>query len=290
MARILVTGATGQLGAALIDWIPFLGADYALMPTVHKPGGPSDFEVMPIQDPGAVAKTVAKMRPDWIVNAAAKTDVDACERDPESAWLVNALGPRNLATVGAEQGARLVHVSTDYVFSGSRGRYAESDETDPINAYGASKLEGERLVLEAAPDPLIARTSVVFGPHKKNFVTWVVDELTAGRPIRIVEDQWVSPTYAGDLAEQILALIEADAKGVYHTAGADRLSRVDMAHAIADQFDVDESLIQPITSSQMNWLARRPRDSSLDVNKVSPIKRPLKFKEALAAFKEARDA
>jgi dTDP-4-dehydrorhamnose reductase len=133
----------------------------------------------------------------------------------------------------------------------------------------------------------VARTSVVFGPHRNNFVLWVLRSLRAGTSIRAVRDQWVSPTASADLAHQVLALAESGATGIYHTAGAERLSRLEMAHRIARHFGLDASPIESITMADLNWVAPRPRDSSLDVAKVSKVCAPLRFDDALATLEVA---
>jgi dTDP-4-dehydrorhamnose reductase len=236
--RIAVTGATGQLGRAFQeiagqhDLVLFAGASTPSGGASEAHGGapstvlgaraaPSGLD---LRDAAATRRAIADARPDWVLHAAAMTDVDGCERDPAAAHAVNALGTQAVARGAADCGARMVAVSTDYVFDGERGGYTETDEPRPQSAYGRSKLEGERLAAQALPDAVVARTSVVFGPHKKNFVLWLRGELAAGRPVRIVRDQRVNPTLSYDLAEQALALMRAGAAGIFHTAGATSLS------------------------------------------------------------------
>jgi dTDP-4-dehydrorhamnose reductase len=267
--RLLVTGGTGQVGKALQR---AKGPHSLLLPTHAE---------LPIEDAGAVAALVAAQRPDWIVHTAAMTDVDACERAPEQARAVNALGSENLARAAAAHGCRMLLVSTDYVFDGVRGRYTEHDLTNPINAYGRSKREGELLAEAALPSLCVARTSVVFSPTRNNFVLSVAAALRQGRPVRAAHDQWVTPTSSDDLAQQVLALIGAGASGVYHTAGGERLSRLDMAHRIAGHYGLDPRLIQAISMADLPWVAPRPHDSSLETAKVAALRKPLGFDAAL---------
>ena len=135
----------------------------------------------------------------------------------------------------------------------------------------------------ALPTAAIARTSVVFGPHKNNFVLWVRRSLRAGQPVKVVHDQWVTPTCADDLAAQLLALVEsgADASGIWHTAGKERLSRLEMAKRIAAHDGLDASLIQSVSMADLSWVAQRPRDSSLSTRKISGVASPLGFGAAL---------
>lgn len=242
-----------------------------------------------LADPASIRAAVNAARPDWIVHGAAMTNVDGCEKEPTTAHLVNGVATGQLAAAAAEIEARMVYVSTDYVFDGERGRYREEDPTNPISAYGASKLAGEHAARAALPDVAIARTSVVYGPHKNNFVLWLVGELKAGRRVRIVEDQVVTPTLTYDLAHQILALIDARADGIYHTAGATRLSRLEMAHAIAEAWQLDVGLIDPVKSSDLTWIAKRPRDSSLDTTKMSRLKLPMTLAASLSKLKTERE-
>lgn len=273
--RILLTGGSGQVGRSVQS-----------IAKGHDVVAPSHAE-LPFEDADAAERLVAQERPDWIVHAGAMTDVDGCEREPAKAHLVNAIGSENLAKAAARHDSRMALVSTDYVFDGAQGRYKESDATNPLSAYGRSKLEGERLALAALPSTLVARTSVVFGPHRNNFVLWVRRSLRAGTPVKAIRDQWVTPTCADDVARQVLALVEAGASGIWNTAGGERLSRLEMARRIAAHDGLDPSPIQAIAMTDLTWLAARPRDSSLDTTKMSPLCRPMGFDAALDTLGDA---
>jgi dTDP-4-dehydrorhamnose reductase len=224
---------------------------------------------------------IRRLNPQYIVLTAALTDVDACEADHIAAWKANALGPKNVALAARDIGAKLIHVSTDYVFDGERGLFREDDPTSPINYYGESKLAGELSVQETLDDYTITRTSVLYGwnPLRLNFVTWAEQEMKRGARINIVNDQYNSPTLSSNLADMILRL--RDETGIFHTAGSERINRYDFALKIARAFDLDESLVNPIKSDQLSWKARRPRDSSLDTSKVSHFTKPLNVDEGL---------
>jgi dTDP-4-dehydrorhamnose reductase len=266
--RILLTGGSGQFGRAFRQ------------ATRHEVLAPGHAE-LPIEDAATVRAHVEKVAPDWIVHAAAMTEVDACERDPARAHAVNAVASGTLAAAAAHAGARMLLVSTDYVFDGEKGRYTETDATNPLSAYGRSKLEGERLAQAALPGVCIARTSVLFGPHRNNFVLWVRRSLREGTPVKAARDQWVTPTASADLAAQVTALLEAKATGIHHTAGAERLSRLEMAQRIAAHAGLDPAPIQSVAMDELSWVARRPRDSSLDTTKMARLHRPLRFDAAL---------
>ena len=267
--RILLTGGSGQVGRSFQSFARH-----------HEILAPSHKDLL-IEDEAAVARLVAGARPDWIVHSAAMTDVDGCERDPAKAHAVNAVSAGTLAKAAAREGCRIALVSTAYVFDGAQGQYKEGDATNPLSAYGRSKLEGERLVQAALPAAIVARTSVVFGPHKNNFVLWVRRSLRAGAPIKAAHDQWVTPTCADDVARQVLGLMEAGESGLWHTAGAERMSRLEMAQRIAAHDGLDPAPIQSVCMADLTWVARRPRDSSLNTTKVARLVTPMGFDEAI---------
>lgn len=275
--KIILTGGNGQFGQAFRTICP-----HRIIAT-RNASREADPRTVPMDlaDPASCARLVRETEPDWIVHAAALTNVDDCERRPEAASIANGRATGAIAAAAREIGARMIYISTDYVFNGSKGSYEEADDVDPVNAYGRSKLEGEQLARQHLPDVVIARTSVVFGPHKANFVRWVIGELASKRPIRVVQDQIVTPTSAADLSLQVLALIENEARGIYHTAGATKLSRYDMAVETARTFGLDGSLIQPITSDQLSWVARRPMRSDLVTAKMAKIHALMTFQQSL---------
>lgn len=278
--KVLITGSHGLLGMKLEEI--FRENDYNvygidILNQIEK----NNYFSLDITQKENIEVLFKKVPPDVVVHTAAYTNVDGCEKDKKSAFAVNVQGTRNLAGSAEEIGAKFVYVSTDYVFNGEKGRYKENDDTDPIDYYGVTKLEGEKSVEKICTNFIIARTSVIYGSNKKNFVTWVVDMLKRGKKINIVTDQYVSPTLNIDLAEQLVALIDKDAAGVFHTAGRDRISRYDFVKVIAEVFDLDESLVNPVRMDDMNWIAKRPRDSSLDISKISGIKKPYKVREAV---------
>ncbi len=229
---------------------------------------------------------IQSLRPEYIILTAAMTNVDRCEVDLEGAWNTNALGPKKVALEAKKAGSRLIYVSTDYVFDGERGMYREDEATMPINHYGKSKLAGEQFVQEICPESVIARTSVIYGwnPARLNFATWAMEEMRKGNRINIVTDQYNSPTLASHLAEMLLEI--KDESGIFHACGSDRISRYDFTVKVARTFGLDESLINPISSSQLSWKAKRPGDSSLDVSKISRFVKPLSVEEGLRAMAE----
>ena len=211
------------------------------------------------------------IKPDVVVHAATLTDVDKCETNKELAWKINVEGTKNIVEAAQSAGSFLIYISTDYVFSGEKGNYKETDKPDPINYYGLTKLKAEEIV-QTQPEYFIGRPSVIYGSTpaagKVNFALWLIETLRKGERVKIVTDQWNTPTLNTNLAEMTLEVIERRLTGIYHTCGATRVSRLDFAEQIADAFDLDKSLIDSVLSSQFTWPAKRPMDSSLDTSKA----------------------
>ena len=187
-------------------------------------------------------------------------------------------------------GSFLIYISTDYVFSGEKGNYKEADKPDPINYYGLTKLKSEELVRTQA-EYFIARPSVIYGATpaagKVNFVLWVMETLQKGGRVKIVTDQWNTPTLNTNLAEMTLEVVQRRLTGTFHLCGATRVSRFEFAQLIAEAFGLDKSLIDPVLSSQFTWPAKRPMDSSLDTSKARQTlqNKPLEIGEALKRLK-----
>lgn len=215
-------------------------------------------------------ESVVRLRPSVVVHAAAETNVDLCETDHERARSINVEGTANIAEACARVGAKMILISTDYVFDGSKGNYSEIDEPNPISYYGLSKLEAERIVTSKLPNALVMRASVLYGwhPSKLNFVTWVIKGLREHQILRVAKDHVNSPTLVDNLARAIHAAIERGSEGLLHVAGSERISRFDFARRIARAFALDENLLVSVEMGDLSWAAKRPRDSSLDVAKA----------------------
>ena len=252
--RILLLGGSGALGS---DLKPALAERNDVFAPPHA--------AIDLAKPDTLREALDKSRADVVVNAAAWADVDGCEKDPERAWLVNADGVRWLATAARERGARLVQVSTDYVFDGAKGApYVESDATRPVNVYGKSKLAGERNALDIASRTLVVRTSWLFSRAGRNFPNNVLARAREGGEIRAVTDWLGSPTSTVDLSRAIAALLVAGATGVVHVAQAGVQSRLDQAKEILAAVGENQATLVPIGSATLLSLpARRPRATAL---------------------------
>jgi dTDP-4-dehydrorhamnose reductase len=234
----------------------------------------------------------SSIKPDIVVHAASLTDVDKCELNKALAWRVNVEGTKNIAAASQEAGSFLIYISTDYVFSGEKGCYVESDAPDPVNYYGLTKLIAEEIV-QTLPetDFAIARPSVIYGSTpaagKVNFALWLIETLRKGERVRIVTDQWNTPTLNTNLGEMTLEVIDRRLTGIYHLCGATRASRFEFAQQIADAFGLNKGLIDKALSSQFTWPAKRPVDSSLDTSKAQHTLncKPLPMAAALEQLK-----
>jgi dTDP-4-dehydrorhamnose reductase len=228
---------------------------------------------MPIDDEARVRAVIAEWKPDLCINCAAYTAVDRAETERADAFRINAEAVGRLAAACREAGVRLIHISTDYVFSGDARRpYREDDPTDPPSVYGASKREGELLALHEAPDSLVIRTSWVYHEEGRNFVRTMM-RLMAERPsVGVVDDQWGCPTYAGDLAECLLQIADGGrlTPGVYHYCNAGAITWHTFATAIRDILG-SPCEVRPITTPEYPTPARRPAYSVLDTGRIREV-------------------
>jgi len=296
--RILVIGGGGQVGTKIIEQAKNQFAVYATYQARRPPIDESKSFHVDKTNRQAVLNLFEKLEPEVAIDTAALHNVDYCETHRDEAWTVNVEGTRNVAEACKKYGSRMIFVSTDYVFDGVKGNYTEDDTTNPINHYGVTKLEAERTIAQTLSDYVIARPSVIYGyvPISQrqsssgkplNFAMWLAQKLRNEEPLKIVTDQYGSPTLADSLAETLLKLAQSDKTGVYHTAGGTRLNRYEFAVKIAKKLKFKATLITPIMTSQLKQAAMRPMDSSLSVEKIEihlGLRMPT-IDEALEKFK-----
>ena len=265
MRRVLICGSNGLLGQRLAVMLG-TRTELEVLNTSHHRSFVFDhrlfdFTQLDLTRKGDVKSLISSFQPDVIMNAAAATNVDWCETHREEAWNANVVGVEHLIEAARKVGARLIHVSTDYVFDGKTGNYSETDKPNPINYYGKTKLAGENAIRISDIPYVILRSIVVYGHGigvKKNFALWVVESLRTGKHIRCVDDQISNPTFVGDLALAVVRAAERERAGLYHVCGSEQISRYGFAVALADHFDLDASLIERITSDQLPQPAPRP--------------------------------
>ena len=288
--RVAVTGANGLLGGEAVAQLAGGHEVLALgRGACRLPPGPHRWEEIDLADGSSIARVLRAFRPAAVLHAGALTDVDGCERDPATAWKVNAEGTRQVAEACREGGARLVAVSTDYVFDGEAGPYSEDAAPNPRGVYARTKRCGEEVALLLAPDCAVARVAVVFSGRpgaKPTFATQVVEKLSRGEPVQAFSDQLVSPTLAASGAALCLELLlESRYRGVLHLSGATVLDRVDFARRVARRFGLSGE-IRAVRTAEVRLLAPRPLRGGLRVERAAGLLRnkPLEVDEAIDRF------
>ena len=293
--KILITGITGLLGYGLTKTLVGKGievfgiykenktvaSDLSTIATIY----PAD-----ITKPAEVRYVFNKVKPDAVIHAAAFANVDGCELFKSLAWEINVNGTLNVVNVAKEIGIKFIYISTDYVFDGTIGGYTEEDKPNPINYYGLTKLEGEKVVAENLTNFIIARVSLIYGEHPqyRGTINRIIMDLKRRKSLNLVADQFITPTYSVDIGNILLELINNELTGIFHITGSTCLSRYDIGKMIARVFNFDASLISRISLSGAEWSAKRPLKSCLSVDKlVANIeKAPRGIEEGLNDLKE----
>ena len=260
MRRILVIGAKGMLGRDLIEALRSLfRADEVFG---------WDIDEIDIREENQTVAKIESIQPGIVINVAAYTDVDGCELHEEKAFTVNAEGMRHVALGALRCGAKVVYLSTDYVFDGEKGvPYLEEDPPHPLNVYGRSKLKGEEYVQELVKDALIIRTQWLYGKYGNNFVATILRLAREKEVLSVVNDQMGSPTYTVDLSKAISLLIQHDARGIFHVANSDLCTWYDYAQTILKLTGIEGVKVVSISSKELNRPAPRPSYSVLDTEK-----------------------
>lgn len=272
--KILLTGATGLLGYNILNLL--IEKNYQVIATYHEtppiafPDNVGWTQVS-LEDENKIVEFIKETRPDVIIHVAAYTDVDGCEIYRERAYRINYLATRTIAQTAGRINAYLIYVSTDYVFDGSKGLYREDDIPNPVNYYGLTKLLGETAVLSVLPrSSLVIRTSGLYGyspTGRKNFGINALERLIKGEQVYAFYDQYLSPTYVYFLAKLLIKIIEEGITGILNLAG-ERLSRYEFALRLSNALKVSEKLVKPISINDARLVAKRPRDSSLDLSRA----------------------
>lgn len=281
--KIFITGGSGLLGSKIVEIALREHEVYAgYCHNKLEFGEPVKLDLAKDTD----LEVIYKIKPEVIIHTAALTNVDKCEANKALAYEINAEGTRRVAEIANELGAFLVYVSTDYVFSGDKGMYKEDDAPNPINYYGYTKLLGEKYC------DCIARPCVIYGAKpasgKINFALWIIDKIRNGEEVKIVTDQFITPTLNTNLAKMLLEVAERELKGIFHLVGATRVSRYGFALRIADKFELDKNLIIQSRMEEIKWIAKRPKDSSLNTSKASKYlnEKPYNLDRSLEVLKK----
>jgi dTDP-4-dehydrorhamnose reductase len=265
--RILVIGANGMLGQRVIRFyskqenVELLGSSIEPEPVYKN----TEYVCCDLSKRESVKKVVYDFYPDFIINTAAYTNVDKCEVERETAWKTNVKGVEYIAEVCRVVDAHFIHISTDYIFDGTKGPYDETAIPNPLGYYGRTKLASENALKISGSIYTILRTNVLYGiaESRPDFVRWLVNTIRKSEKVRIVIDQINNPTFIDDLVQAISKAVEFNKQGIYNIGGKEFLSRYDFSLKIADYFNLDKNLILPIKTSELNQPAQRPLKSGL---------------------------
>ena len=295
--KILITGANGLLGQKLITLLSHedevevvatsKGENVNILELPHY-----HFRPLDISKPEEVSEVIADEQPDVIIHTAAMTNVDLCEQEKEKCWSVNVVAVTNLLEAAKKQGSFFIHLSTDFVFSGEKGPLDETAKAKPVNYYGKSKTEAELLVKQSGVDAAVIRTALVYGitPHmsRSNLVLWVKKSLEEGQAIRVVDDQYRTPTLAEDLAQGCWLVAKHKATGIFHISDEEVYTPYEMALLVARHFKLDESLISRTDSQAFTQPARRPPRTGFIIEKAKQQLgyQPHSFEEGLAVVEK----
>ena len=292
MKTILVTGSNGLLGQKLVELL-IQQPEIKVIATARgenrlpfKNG--YDYFSMDITKPEEIAHVIQKTSPDVIIHGAAMTNVDQCEFEKEACWVQNVKAVEYIVTECQKHNIFLCHVSTDFIFDGATGPYTEEEEANPLSFYGWSKYAAEKVVRHSGIRWAIARTVLVYGiafdMSRSNIILWVKKSLDEGKNIKVVTDQWRTPTLAEDLAMGCFLIADKEAEGVYNISGKDLLTPYEMAIMTADYFGLDKNLIAEADSSNFTQSAKRPARTGFILDKSKEVLgyNPRSFKEGIA--------
>ena len=297
MIKVVITGSNGLLGQSLLNLLLNEKENYQVFgfSRGNNRSGRTDFKYISIDitQEKELKTELLKIRPDFIINTAAMTQVDDCETNKKECDILNVDVVKWLKEVAEEINSHIIHISTDFIFDGKKGYYKEDDEPNPLSYYGLSKLKSEEVLINSTINFTILRTILVFGKvydmSRSNIVLWVKQMLENKKEVTIVDDQYRMPTYAEDLALACKLALDKKAKGIYHISSNQLLSIYEIAKQIAQVFELDENLIIPISTSTLNQTAPRPEKTGFDLTKTRSVLGfyPKSFKEDLQRFKES---
>ena len=266
--RIIIAGGNGMLGQRLIEFYNKLNDVELISTSVEEKSVFDDVDYVQadISNRNGIKKVVYDFCPDFIINAAAYTNVDKSESERELAWKINVKGVEYLSETARVLDSHLIHISTDYIFDGRSGPYTENDTPNPLGYYARTKLASENTLKISGCKNTILRTNVLYGTAKysrPDFVKWVVESLRANKEIRIVDDQINNPTFIDDLVQGINKIVELRREGIYNIGGNEFLNRYEFTLMIAEYFKLDKNLVKKIKTEELNQPARRPLKSGL---------------------------
>ena len=296
MIKIIITGSNGLLGQTLLNLLLKEKNKYQVFgfSKGENRSGRNNFDYfsVDITDEHQLRKSILEINPNFIINTAAMTNVDTCEKDKENCDKLNIEAVKYLMQISSEIKAHVIHISTDFIFDGEKGFYKETDSPNPLSYYGLSKLKSEEVLINSDINYTILRTILVYGKvfdmSRSNLVLWVKEMLENKKEITIVNDQYRMPTYVEDLALACIIAIDKKATGIFNISSNQLLSVYEIAQQIAEVFGLDKRLIKPISTSTLNQTAPRPAKTGFDLSKTNSELGfyPKSFKEDLQRFKE----
>ncbi|OJT94532.1 MAG: hypothetical protein JJ59_00175 [Candidatus Micrarchaeum sp. AZ1] len=289
MEKVLIIGINGLVGSR---FAALKNGSYDIYGTFnsHKNVNKNYFE-LDVTDRDATFRLIERIKPSYIIDTHAISNVEYCELHQEEAWKVNVEGTRNVAEASKKFAAKYIFFSTDYVFDGRKFNYTEKDKPHPLNYYAKTKLAAEYILSALDINHITIRTSVIYGNgsmNKISFPLWVIDELRNSRSIRVVTDQYNKPTFSDNLVEFIEKLCKKDENGIFHITGSEFISRYEFAKLIAKTFNLNDKKILAITSAELNQVARRPGSVNLSTEKAERVTRlkTIGVEDGLKALKE----
>lgn len=268
---ILITGASGLLGASLVALAREQGRDVVGLYHRHPVNlSGTALRGVDLTKESEIHRIFEEIKPSSVIHCAAETNVDWCQENPAAAYALNVMASVTIAQIAAQTQTRLLYISTDSVFDGTRGQYAETDEPAPLNMYARTKLQGEQAVSGCHPDVSIARINL-YGwnaGNKSSLAEWILGELGCGNDVPGFTDTVFCPMLANDLAQVLLAIVDRGLTGLYHVAGSESISKYEFARRVALTFGFDPAKIVPMRMADSNLKAPRPRDTSLNTEKI----------------------
>ncbi len=291
MKKVLITGANGLLGQKLVQLLSS-NSEYQLLATARgisrlPQGREVVYQELDVTDSESVHETISSFGPDVVVHTAAMTNVDACEDEKEACDLLNVQAVRFIADALKGTSAQLIHISTDFIFDGLNGPYTEEAKANALSVYGQSKLDSEKILSDSGIHYCILRTILVYGIlpdlSRSNFILWSKSNLEKNQSIKVVDDQFRSPTLAEDLAMACKLAMDKGAEGIYNISGPETFSILDLVKMVADHWNLDQSLIGTVTTAELGQKAHRPARTGFILDKAASQLSfiPTPFKESL---------
>ena len=291
--KILLTGGTGLLGTSFTGLLNKGKNQLAITYLKNKPSEKGFASVkMDLSNKREIQSTIQSIKPGLIIHTAAATNIEWCEANPKEAFQINSDATETIVEVASKLGAKVVYISTDFVFDGQKGNYTEEDRPNPINVYGKSKLKGELAVLKDQKN-LVVRTNI-YGidplPDKQSFAAFIVSSLKAGKQITAADDQFCNQIFAGQLSKYIMEMVDSGMEGLFHLSTKDSSSRYGFAMQVCDIFGLDKALVKRAKLadlvSMFKWKAKRPQNTSFEVGKLGKTFKLPTIKTSLEAYKK----